>query len=132
MSAQRPSHLPDALTRFRAARQAAVERGRKAVQEARESGEKFDQQTGRLAEQLQQRETRTPAGEPTPNDLRTAATAYRVSAGLPVPEFPTDTELGIAQPSRPADDQQPAGSTAAEATTEDPDDYSQQKIMYRL
>ena len=104
----------DALARFRAVTDAAVEQGRRAVREAGESGAAFDRHTRRLAERRREHGP-DPDQTPTSPDLRAAAREFRLGAGLPVPEPDPD---GPEIPS-------------AASTAED-EDFSLKKIMYKL
>jgi hypothetical protein len=111
----------DALARFRAATDAAVEQGRRVVGEAREAGAAFDRQTRGLVERL--RETGQPAGrELTSPDLRVAARNFRTGTGLLVPDLPVpEAQASRGRPGAPHQPVEP-----------DDEDFSQKRIMHKL
>jgi hypothetical protein len=80
-----PPHLDDALASFRAAADAAVERGRRVAGDAQAANTAFERESERIA--------RAQPHDPAHlgDDLRKAAVDYRVSRGLPIPgETPAD------------------------------------------
>lgn len=99
-----PPSQADALSRFRAAVDAAVEQGRRAAAEARACGAVVAPRVSRAD------------GSPTSADLRDAAVEFRRAAGLPVPE-----------PAEP-----PAGAPATPAPPDEDDDFSQERILRKL
>jgi len=120
----------DALARFRAVADAAVEQGRRAVGEARESGAAFDREF-RLPVQRARDDGHARRGEgahnrvePVDADLRAAAEDYRVRAGLPVPDVPGGLPDGAAAP--------PDGAAAPPKPGPDDEDFSQLRIMHKL
>jgi hypothetical protein len=107
-------HLQDSLARFRAAADAAVERGRRAAADARESGAAFDRETRQLTDRIRRGELDPRPERLTPVDMRTAATEYRQAQGLPAPEV----EIGPA---------------AVQPAPDDDDEYfSEQRIMRKV
>ncbi|HET8641453.1 MAG TPA: hypothetical protein VFM37_05920 [Pseudonocardiaceae bacterium] len=101
----------DALARFRAVADAAVEQGRRAVGEARESGAAFDREARRLTQRPHDQDHGRAEA-----DLRAAAKDFRARAGLPVPDAPG---------ARPAD-------AASEFAGPDDEDFSQLRILRKL
>ena len=108
--------LADALARFRAAADSAVERGRRIAGDAQASGAAFQRDTEeRVARPRQGRAE--PGARPTPDDLRTSAAEYRVARGLPVPDLTDPDEPPAPPPSRPPE-------------PPDDDDFSQFRVMH--
>lgn len=102
-----PPYLADALTRFRAAADSAVERGRRVTGDAAAAGAVFQRESEDQVRRLRLGhgpDARDP--RPTPADLRDAAAEYRTERGLPVPELSELSELSggyePAPPRRPA------------------------------
>jgi len=95
-----PPYLGDALSRFRAAADAAVERGRRAADDARAAGTAFQRESEALAAKL--RDAGPPPGAaPTPADLQAAARDHRTALGLPIP----DLEPATPAPQPPREDE---------------------------
>ena len=82
-----PPHLADALAGFRAAADAAIERGRRVAGDANAANTAFERESEDLARQ----QTAKPAPRTrADDDLRTAALDYRTARGLPIPGQVTD------------------------------------------
>jgi hypothetical protein len=92
----------EALARFHATTDAALEAGRRAAAEAREAGSASDRPRSQHAE----------PGRPTSPDLHAAAVEFRRAAGLPVPE--------------------PAEPSPEPAAVPPEEDFSQERIMRKL
>jgi hypothetical protein len=122
-----PPYLADALSRFGAAADTAVERGRRAADDARAAGAAFERESAQLlAEFLDRRGEHDDwyDAEPTSADLRAAATEYRTAHGLPLPDLddePFDDE--------PLDDEPDVRTRPA---ARDEEDFSQFRIMRPL
>lgn len=80
-------HQQDALARFRAATDAAVEHGRRAAADARESAAAFDRETAQLIDKLRRGEHDRRGVRRTSPELRSAATEFRTSQRLPIPDL---------------------------------------------
>lgn len=87
MSDPQSSYLDEAMARFRAAADSAVQRGRRIAADATAAGKAFDRESDELVERLRQGGAGRDA-EPTAADLRSAAAEFRVAHGLAVPEVP--------------------------------------------
>jgi hypothetical protein len=112
-NSQPPPYLQDALARFRAAADAAVEHGRRAAADARESGAAFDRETAQLVEKLRRGEREPRGARRTSPDLRAAATEFRESQGMPIPDVS-------------------AKPPAAAQSGDDDEYFSQQRIMRKV
>jgi hypothetical protein len=86
-----PPHLADAMARFRAVADAAVQRGRRIAGDAHAAGAEFERESDEVVARLRHGE-REQGAEPAAPDLRTAATEFRTAHGLAVPELPAPAD----------------------------------------
>ncbi len=115
----RPPHLSDALSRFRAAADQAVDRGRRISGDAQAAGAAFQRDTEERVDRLRRGRPDRSDPNPTPADLRTEAAEYRIARGLPVPDLPDQDPY----------EQAPAPTPPVKPPPDD-DDFSQFRVMH--
>lgn len=96
--------LGDALTDFRAAADAAAERGRRIAGDANGAGTAFQRESEDLARHAPRATThRAHQAQQAAADLQATARAYRTARGLPLPDAPEDSPKARRR-SRPDDE----------------------------
>ncbi|AHI01539.1 hypothetical protein GCM10010174_08580 [Kutzneria viridogrisea] len=122
-----------AASRFRAEVDAAVDRGARASAAARERSAAFAGRTRELAEAVRSGQAKPVAGELTSEDLRRSATSFRTDNGLPVDRLPAGADLLAAAPpaTTPSATRPPAPGRRSPRPSDDDEDFSQEKILFR-
>ncbi|HEY0638404.1 MAG TPA: hypothetical protein VGD67_12220 [Pseudonocardiaceae bacterium] len=121
-----PPHLAEALARFRAAADSAVERGHRVAGDARAAGAAFQRDVEEVSRGR-------PQGRPTPPELRQEAAGYRTERGLEVPLF----DEGPADDDRDGRDDRDGHEQAERQDPRrrrppDDDDFSSFRVMHPL